>query len=311
MRELTSVHRRRLLLAPVAITTLALLTTGVSPAVATDHVEATAELIEDVAPDQGDVVAGVDTAAGVTATAAGVIAEIPEYATVPLLVDADEHTVNLALPDEFPLGAGRPASDGTVVYPARDRTGDALAVQLLDDGSTRVQTIIGSSDSVHEFGYSIEGYVPVSDDTGEQFGFLGQDGQFVPLGEAWARDAGGNAVATNYEIRGNEIVQVIGRDATAEYPVVADPVWIWMYAGYGAKLNRYETKKVRDYGIALGMCGALAKRFPNFVVACTAYAAYMVAQANLAESDRPKKTCLFLVVAPGPFIFRYHDAHCK
>lgn len=77
------------------------------------------------------------------------------------------------------------------------------------------------------------------------------------------------------------------------YPVVADPVWVWMDLSYGAKCNRYETSRVRDFASAFTACALLAKRAPPLAVGCGAYAGYMTSQANLAETDRPKKLACF------------------
>lgn len=57
-----------------------------------------------------------------------------------------------------------------------------------------------------------------------------------------------------------------------------------------------------DHGSAVGMCVLLAKRAS---IVCAAFASYIVAQANLAQGDKPQRTCLFLTAAPVPgVIFR-------
>ena len=83
-----------------------------------------------------------------------------------------------------------------------------------------------------------------------------------------------------------------------------------MWGGYGAKLNRTETRKSAVIGGATAMCASVGKLYPVFARACPAYGVYMAAQAGLAELDSPK-SCLYLVVIPAPLVQRYHDGHCR
>lgn len=46
----------------------------------------------------------------------------------------------------------------------------------------------------------------------------------------WAVDAQGNSLASHYEVRGSEIVQVIKTDSKTAFPVTADPAWWWWVA---------------------------------------------------------------------------------
>lgn len=77
----------------------------------------------------------------------------------------------------------------------------------------------------HMFEYGIEGYLPCQADTGEVM-FLDPQGGFVSVAAPWAVDANDTEVATYYEVRGDQIVQVVVPDETTAYPVVADPTWI-------------------------------------------------------------------------------------
>lgn len=40
---------------------------------------------------------------------------------------------------------------------------------------------------------------------------------------AWAKDANGNTVPTHYEIRGDELVQIVDFNENSAFPVIADP----------------------------------------------------------------------------------------
>lgn len=208
-------------------------------------------------------------------------------------------------------GVGQVAEDGTVVYPASDASGDSTAVQLLANGSTRVQTVIGGRGSDHQIHYRMRGFRPIMSGTSAAFLQTGDGEGMVPLEEPWAVDARGRAVPTHYEIRGDSLVQVVEAGSRAAYPIVADPVWVWMNFGFGAKLNRYETNRAKDYAGAAAICAALAGQLRRYVtVSCGVYAAWMTTQSNLANSDRPK-SCLYLVVIPAPTVWRYRDGYCK
>ncbi|MFS0895001.1 hypothetical protein [Microbacterium sp. 179-I 3D3 NHS] len=261
--------------------------------------EGVADLINAVAPTTvlaapGDVANGsLNTVAGDTES------QIPLDATEPILVESTPNNETLSasirLPDEMPIGAGTVTSDGTVVYPATDGSGDAVAVQNLEDGSTRIQTVIADSSSPHEFGYRMDGYQPFMSDTGEVI-FLDSSDNYVPIAAPWAVDATGAPVQTTYTIRGDELVQVVTPDASTVYPVVADPSWMWQGPAWGMKLNRSETSRVRDYAAAVGMCVIFSK---SVSIGCAAFGSYIQVQANIAEGDKPK-TCLFFTALPVP-----------
>ena len=261
----------------------------------------------------------VPFASDATASIEGVEVALPDprdrAAGVTVDVEDGAARTEIGLPGHFDMTTRVVLPDGTATYPGRDRPDDQMAVQLLSDGSTRIQTVLADASSPREYSYSLEGFVPIQgvDSQGEEvFAFLrkGDSGDFVPVAPAWAQDAGGHSVPTRYEVRGDLLVQVVLPTENTSFPVVADPAWVWMYGGFGAKLNRSETSRVTSYAAALGMCGTLAQRFPHVAVSCGAYAGYMSAQAGLANSDRPRR-CLFLVVAPAPIIYRYRDGHCR
>jgi len=287
---------------------VALTATMVSPAYASEEGEdadSIASLIQDAAPATelsatGDLVAGeLSTDAGDVQSTVPMSAE--EAITVTSENDSGAQTATIDLPDEIDVKDGVVADDGTVVFTATDDSGDAVAVQTLEDGSTRIQTVIGGSESAHEFGYRMDGYQPYQSDSGEVI-FVSADGNYVPVAAPWATDANGNPVETRYEIRGDELFQIVVPDESTAYPVVADPSWQWYGPIWGMKLNRAETSRVRDYAAALGMCAVFARQVS---IACSAFGSYIILQANLAQGDTPASTCLFFTAAPIPgVIFR-------
>jgi len=200
---------------------------------------------------------------------------VPRDVNSSVVIDASAGDTSIAtslsLPSGFVNGDGQKAEDGTIVYRNDDALGrssaDAMAVQTLEDGSTRVQTIIGNKESKHEFAYSLAGFTPILNDEGEAL-FVSTDGSdiYVPVRNAWAIDANGKSVQTRYEVRGNELVQVVVPGADTAYPVVADPEWVWVGAGWGMKLTRSETSRVRDYAAAGSMCAIFTRAAPDLPV---------------------------------------------
>ncbi|MFC7945047.1 hypothetical protein ACFUPZ_17480 [Microbacterium oxydans] len=299
--------RRRELIVAIAAT-LALTATMASPAHASDgdvdDADSVAATIEAATPtttlsEPGVVKGGqLSTTVGEISAAVPLLAEENVVVSVPIDGGTQTESRAIELPDEIPISDGVVAEDGTVVFTADDRSGDAVAVQTLADGSTRIQTVLGGAESPHEFGYRMDGYQPYQSDTGEVI-FLGKSGDYVPVAAPWATDANGAAVETRYEVRGDELFQVVTPSATTAYPVVADPSWIWNGPIWGMKLTRAETSRVRDYTAAVGMCGFFAKALPRVFQACAVFGSYIVAQAHIAQGDNPK-TCLFFTAAPVP-----------
>ena len=288
--------------------TLALTATMASPAHASDRdvegVESVSATIEAATPTKTLSEPGVIEGGRLSTTVGDMSAAVPlsadENVVVNVPIDGGTQTESrtIELPDEIPISDGVVAEDGTVVFTADDRSGDAVAVQTLADGSTRIQTVLGGAESPHEFGYRMDGYQPYQSDTGEVI-FLGESGDYVPVAAPWATDANGAAVETRYEVRGDELFQVVAPSAATAYPVVADPSWIWNGPIWGMKLTRAETSRVRDYSAALGMCGIFTKALPKVFQACAVFGSYIVAQAHIAQGDNPK-TCLFFTAAPEP-----------
>lgn len=290
------------------VAVIALSATMVSPAYAaetTDDPNEVASLIQAAAPTTELSEPGVLDSGELTTASGDVESVVPLSAedeiTVTSANEQGTRTATIELPDEIDVKDGEVAEDGTVVFAATDDSGDAVAVQTLEDGSTRIQTVIGSAASAHEFGYRMDGYLPYQSDTGEVI-FVSADGEYVPVAAPWATDANGAQVETRYEVRGDELFQIITADESTVYPVVADPSWQWYGPIWGMKLTRAETSRVRDYAAALGMCSIFARRAS---IACSAFASYIILQANLAQGDTPARTCLFFTAAPVPgVIFR-------
>lgn len=212
-----------------------------TPAFADDgpgQVDRTAALVADVAPDQGELVIGeVFDGVGVVAETDTTTVLVPEDPSVPMMIDGgDEQPVPLvvSLPPELDLGLGPVAGDGTVVFSGAN---GSAAVQVLEGGATRVQTIISGADDPSAFTYTFgDGIIPVEIEGGVELAAMVGDAVFSSgvVGEAWAVDAAGAPVSTWYEIAGSSLVQHVAADETTVFPVVADPLLTF---GLGVYMN--------------------------------------------------------------------------
>ncbi|WGD38538.1 hypothetical protein [Lysinibacter sp. HNR] len=180
----------------------------------------------------------------------------------------------------------------------------------MHNGAVRVQTIINSPSSTHEFSYGIgEGFQPTFAEDGSMWvvGF-NSDGAFkaFSVGDAWARDANGKEVSTFYEIRGTELVQIVEPTSDTAYPIIADPTWQWYNAAYGAGFSKKETRDLASLTTAGFFCGALPKS--PIQVACYVSFGYYFTQATLAKNANG---CVFIAAVPAPIAMRWMSPECR
>ncbi|WP_263119429.1 hypothetical protein [Cellulomonas sp. RIT-PI-Y] len=228
--------------AVAAASALGLIAAG-SPAIAStagSEIEETAALIARVAPDQGVVVAGDDIGGAIVAEVGDVVVNVPSVASEPIVIDSQngEHDgaqLAVTLPSDLPLDHAEVADDGTVVYPG---SSVSAAVQVLDNGSTRLQTVIENSSAPSDFAYSFGGGVaPVQAEDGAVTLSVTTEDAVLQLGQvddAWAVDANGAPVRTWYTVEGDMLVQHVDLSSTTAFPVIADPKLTY---GVGVYLN--------------------------------------------------------------------------
>lgn len=279
---------------------------------ATDpETEAIAQQVAEAAPDNAAPVHGVETDTTLTTLTDGTSTVIPLDAAEPLIVgtsiDGENVEAEIVLPEGLSLESASVSASGTVVFPAVEGESDqgagtSLAVQALEGGDTRIQTVIHDSTSDHEYTYAMNGYQAIVDDDGNaSFVGEGEEALLVPVEPAWAVDANGLAVATHYIERDGALMQIIEPTAQTAYPIVADPTWGWRNAGYGLTLSRSEVNTASSYSGALGICSAIASSFKakGAAIGCGGYAGYLSIQASTANRQNPKG-CLHVVLAPVP-----------
>lgn len=272
-----------------------------------DESEAIAQKVVQAAPDGAIPIQGVQTdkhlttLSGKTSTVISLDADEPIVVTT--TIDGANIEAEIVLPESLSLQDASVSDSGTVVFLSEDAgSGAALAVQTLEGGSTRVQTIIPDAGSDHEYSYSMNNYQAVVDQDGNAW-FLsnGKEALLVPVEAAWAVDANGESVDTHYVERDGALVQIIEPSAETAYPIVADPTWGWRNGAYGQTLSRSEVNSAVSYAGALGMCSAIASNLKakGIAFACGGYAGYLSVQATTANRQNPKG-CLHLVALPVP-----------
>lgn len=285
--------------------TAAVLCAGITPAYATESVDdSISSLIESVAPDQGEVAATESVFIHETGTSVSMSADA---AVATEITDSDSNTLfSVPLPTGTldPVGT---APDGTAVYDHSDSNVN-VAVQIMEDGVTRVQTVLGDENSPSAYSYEIpEGFEPVIGDEGE-IALLGEEG-YVLIGDAWARDAEGKDVPTSYSVQDGSIVQTVEATADTVFPVVADPTWMWYSGAYGMRFSKAETRNLVSKGSVTGFCATLGLyKAPVAGALCGIYGAYFFTQANAAKSNN---RCFFVAAAPAPVAFQYLGSGCN
>lgn len=258
-----------------------------------EHANQISTLVAEVAANQGRIVSGNEFSLDPSA---------------PIPVHGPGSLLKVSLPQGLTVNRGMVASDSTVVFPEQD--GVAATVQSLDSGAVRIQTVINSPSSAHEFVYSVGDRYQVAKDAAGQFWAVGFDeaGSFTSfsIAPAWARDANGNDVPTHYEARGNTLIQVVEPTDTTSYPIVADPTWQWYNTAYGAGFSKTETKNLA----AAAGAGALCGKIPSGALQtfCIVASADWGIQAGLAANE---DQCVFIAAVPAPIAMRWLSPECN
>jgi len=243
---------------------------GLPAIAAPNHAEEIADLIDEVAPNQGNIVHGIVSAENVVAPNDDVSITVPLDASEPLMIEDNDPNSGMALevqlPEEVRHQVGQVANDGSVIY-SSPRGGTGAAIQILDDASARVQTVTADASGPHSFTYSFgDGIKPI----------LLEDGSIELVEEtanghishatvdrAWAMDANGNAVESYYKIDGDQLIQVIDTSAgNVKYPIVADPKFR-VGLGLYVYLNRLEKTTYKAFTSSIAVLGS--------AVACNVY----------------------------------------
>ncbi|MGO4299432.1 hypothetical protein [Leifsonia sp. RAF41] len=107
-----------------------------------------------------------------------------------------------------------------------NNNGSTTVPVILSDGTVQITTVIDNASAPKRYDYPID--VPdgasLTQDANGTVAVVAADGSPLRVfGEAWAKDANGEAVPTHYEVRGNTLTQVVSFTEDTAFPVVADP----------------------------------------------------------------------------------------
>lgn len=315
---------KSMIIAAIAASSMAFSFTPANAGPERDGASEVAALVNEVAPRQGTLRTPVAHTEGVSVVNAG-RSSVPLDGKSPIEVAGGPEglPIKVSLPSEVDVYEGETAADGTVVFEGRGNSADA-AIQILDNDSVKLHTVLSSPKSGTTFSYSFAKGLVVEPghDGGAYLVRPLADGESEIVAEIappWARDASGAAVATDYEFDGNRIIQKIYPTAEAEYPIVADPKVSYGWGIY-YHFNRAETKTLAGYGLGgttatvagCAALGALAAGLGAIIAGATcAYAAGpFFYNAGVAENSSPKR-CVY-GVARGPVILSgtYRDSRC-
>lgn len=107
-----------------------------------------------------------------------------------------------------------------------NNNGSTTVPVVHSDGTVQINTVIDNANAPERYDYPID--VPdgasVARDENGTVAVIAADGSPLRVfGEAWAKDAKGEAVPTHYEVHGNTLTQVVSFTEATAFPVVADP----------------------------------------------------------------------------------------
>jgi hypothetical protein len=158
---------------------------------------------------------------GASAVIAGEDIVLPSDTASPLIVG----DLTVTLPSAGEAATAEPVTDGIAKYESSESF--ATVPVIKDDGSVQVLTIIDGESSPTEYAYGFPGSSSLVDAGGGAVLIVDAQGNYLGgVAPAWAVDATGKAVATHYELRDSQLVQVLDHlSQDVAYPVTADP-WL-------------------------------------------------------------------------------------
>lgn len=301
-----------------------------------DTAEATAALIGQVAPFQGEVLEPSHADGAATAHVDDLTVTIPvdpdESITLhrsdPASASADLPAIKMSLPTEVHVSDAAIASDGTIVFEAEDG-GTSSAVQILANGSARIQTITPDKTGAHAFTYTFhEGVMPeLLADGSVALVVPGadEDQQIGTISAPWAVDMHGTPVTTRYEVVGHAVVQHIEPTESTTYPVVADPLLTY---GIGVYLNmtgaQWKGLMAATTGAVAGVTSAacmgakiphrLAKvlgRACDIIGVSEGITAFISSLGPIGDMNLGSRTCYQMRLTPHGDLTQVHSRNCK
>lgn len=146
---------------------------------------------------------------------------VPVSPESPIVVEGEGEEISVSLPFAETSLPAETAVAGVSVYVNTENFSTIPLVK--DDASVQFTTVINSADSPTAYTYEFSGKMLTLESDGlvtvrAADGSL--DGIIAP---AWAKDAEGADVPTEYRVNGSSLTQLVKHGPQAAYPVVADP----------------------------------------------------------------------------------------
>ncbi len=176
------------------------------------------------------------------------VVDVPTNPSKGVTLQSPSLALTISLPNTTSSGYSKKTSDGMVVY--SDQNGSANTV-IPTDAGVQFLTTIKNKKAPTEYAYSFSlamgSKIEVSPDGGSA-AVINADGDlvaFVP--SLYAKDANGNDISTRFTTDGETLTQVVKhRSNGVAYPVVADPIVIWLMGvtAYRVIAGSYEAKNL-------------------------------------------------------------------
>lgn len=206
-------------------------TTANEVVAALDNVDTRTNLVQDASPSSAVTISN-DPKQGVQVT-------LP-----------DGQKMSVGLPNAKHGGRGTKTRKGVVAYSGRD--GSANAAIPTADG-VQLLTTIESRKAPTRYDYPVTlpqgGEIEVAQQNGGGAVVYDAEGKLTAVIPApWAKDANGKDVRTHFTTDGKTLTQHVAHKAKGvQYPVVADPVVVWLplVIGWCAIAGSYEARNLR------------------------------------------------------------------
>lgn len=234
------------------------------------EVDSIAGMIADAAPNGENVVLPDVVTTDLVTFTGNTDVTVPIDTDAPVTIESTYSTMDIELPTEIDVSDGVIANDGTVVFEDHGKNAHA-AVQTLDDGSVRLQTILESPDASSTYTYTFSEGVELVllDDGSVEVTETIADGVTSSIGlidAPWAIDANGTNVPTHYTVDENRLTQHVDHSGNFAYPVTADPKITNTWWNRTVYYNRYETKRIADRAV-YGVLGSYLPWVPAKIAA--------------------------------------------
>lgn len=297
----------------------ALVLATASPANASEAVEGPLDVVTEATPATVADAAQVKTdATGVNtidALVGNVNVAVPTDPANGLALGSGDSSILVGLPFSDEASSAVVEAAGIVSYD--NNNGSTTVPVVTSDGTVQINTVIADATAPTRYSYPLtipeggqlveaDGSVVVLDANGEAIAFVPQP---------WAKDANGASVATHYEVEGNVLTQVVEHAvAGVQYPVVADPAFVWHVGIPSLKWNKAESWDLRTASKSGQFCAsALAKTPPpiNWTITALCLANLVSITVN-AQRITGEGNCVQWLIGPGVISsIGYNDGNCR